>query len=202
MKKFCVVLTALALMCALCACGGQSAPVNEPNDPPAQTNSQPKTDDQQAPDNSKENDAPDAPTEPSDSEPAPEEGEAAPGEEESPAESGGTDQPEEAVRTAPVQTQPVEAPPALEPAPEEAHAAPVEEPAAPAEKPAADPKATAANLVGRPVSELYAAIGQPVSSDYAPSCLVEGGEDGELTYNGFTVYTVKDASGETVYDVF
>ena len=57
MKKFCVVLTALALMCALCACGGQSAPVNEPNDPPAQTNSQPKTDDQQAPDNSKENDA-------------------------------------------------------------------------------------------------------------------------------------------------
>ena len=43
----------------------------------------------------------------------------------------------------------------------------------------------------------YAAIGEPVSSDYAPSCLGEG-EDGNLYYDGFTVYTYRDDTGETV----
>lgn len=49
------------------------------------------------------------------------------------------------------------------------------------------------------VQELYDAIGEPESSDYASSCLVDG-EDGALYYNGFTVYTLKTADGETVYD--
>ena len=57
-------------------------------------------------------------------------------------------------------------------------------------------------MVGRPVSELYAAIGRPLSSDYAPSCLDLDGEDGELTYNGFVVYTTRGADYETVYAVF
>lgn len=48
------------------------------------------------------------------------------------------------------------------------------------------------------VEELYALIGEPNSSDYAPSCLGEGGEDGNLYYDGFIVYTYCDASGETV----
>ncbi len=56
-------------------------------------------------------------------------------------------------------------------------------------------------LVGRPVSELYAAIGKPLSSDYAPSCLDLEGEDGELVYDGFVVYTLKNASGETIDSV-
>ncbi len=55
--------------------------------------------------------------------------------------------------------------------------------------------------MGRPVSELYAAIGRPISSDYAPSCLIDG-EDGELVYDGFIVYTEKGADYETVYAVF
>lgn len=55
--------------------------------------------------------------------------------------------------------------------------------------------------MGRPVSELYAAIGKPLSSDYAPSCLDLEGEDGELVYDGFVVYTLKNASGETIDSV-
>lgn len=206
MKKFLAALTALVLAWALCACGGQSsAPAGGTPDP------QPQSQDVQAP----ESNASDGPAAPVDSGNAPEEKEAgdpaamdsaqAP-EAEGPAESGGAEQSEDPVATSPVQTQPVQTQPAEAPAPapaapEEKPAAPAEKPAAPEEKPAADPKETAMGLVGRPVSELYAAIGQPVSSDYAPSCLVEGGEDGELAYNGFTVYTVKDSSGETVYDV-
>ena len=64
--------------------------------------------------------------------------------------------------------------------------------------PACDLKDLAAALIGSDVSELYEAIGYPVSSSYAPSCLGDG-EDGELVYDGFTVYTFKAASGaETV----
>ena len=52
-----------------------------------------------------------------------------------------------------------------------------------------------------PVSELYEAIGQPISSDYAPGCVEPGSEDGELIYDGFTVYTVRTSTREYVYDV-
>ena len=67
-------------------------------------------------------------------------------------------------------------------------------------------KAIAIELSERraPVSELYAAIGQPISSDYAPGCLAEGenGEDGELYYDGFIVYTGRSSTQEEfVYDV-
>lgn len=56
---------------------------------------------------------------------------------------------------------------------------------------------TAKEYEGKPVEDLIAAIGEPVSSDYAPSCLGEG-EDGNLYYDGFTVYTYRDDTGETV----
>ena len=56
-------------------------------------------------------------------------------------------------------------------------------------------------LIDAPVDELYEAIGQPADSAYASSCLGEG-EDGELYYDGFTVYTYRDTDGsESVYDV-
>ena len=56
-------------------------------------------------------------------------------------------------------------------------------------------------LIDAPVEELYEAIGQPEDSAYASSCLGEG-EDGELYYEGFTVYTYRDPDGsESVYDV-
>ena len=55
---------------------------------------------------------------------------------------------------------------------------------------------------GRPVEELYAAVGEPLSEPtYGPSCLVEGGEDGMLLYDGFYVWTVRTAEGETVHEV-
>ena len=77
----------------------------------------------------------------------------------------------------------------------------VPETSTPAPTPAADLKAIAESLIDHPVSELYAAIGQPISSDYAPGCIEPGSEDGELIYDGFTVYTVRTATREYVYDV-
>jgi hypothetical protein len=47
---------------------------------------------------------------------------------------------------------------------------------------------------------LIAAIGSPNSRSYASSCIGEG-EDGELSYNGFTVYTYRENGIETVQDV-
>lgn len=57
-------------------------------------------------------------------------------------------------------------------------------------------KSQAESCIGKTVEELIALIGEPQSSDYAPSCLNPGvGEDGNLYYEGFTVFTYK-ADGE------
>ena len=97
--------------------------------------------------------------------------------------------------------------PSQTPAPSQAVSdGPVQDTDKPSVTPAADPKAVAIELSERraPVSELYAAIGQPIFSDYAPGCLAEGenGEDGELHYDGFIVYTGRSSTQEEfVYDV-
>lgn len=66
---------------------------------------------------------------------------------------------------------------------------------------AASPYEQAQSLIDSNVETLYEAIGAPEDSMYASSCLGEG-EDGELYYDGFTVYTYRDTDGsETVYDV-
>ena len=60
---------------------------------------------------------------------------------------------------------------------------------------------TAQGLIGSPLSSLTDAIGEPKNESYASSCLGDG-EDGELSYDGFTVYTYRAPDGtETVYDV-
>lgn len=61
-------------------------------------------------------------------------------------------------------------------------------------------KATAKEYVGQPVEELFAAIGEPISTDYATSCLGPG-EDGELVYDGFVVYSYKENDSEVVHSV-
>ena len=63
-----------------------------------------------------------------------------------------------------------------------------------------DAKAIAMTYINQPVSALYAAIGTPISSDYAPSCL-DDGEDGNLYYDGFVVYTYRDGDSEVIIDV-
>lgn len=73
------------------------------------------------------------------------------------------------------------------------------EPTKEAQQPA-DPKALAESCIDKPVSELYALIGQPNSSDYAPSCMGDG-EDGNLYYDGFIVYTYREGDSESVYFV-
>ena len=71
-----------------------------------------------------------------------------------------------------------------------------------AEAPSVDEQiALVQGLIDQPVDQLYEAIGQPNDSAYASSCIGEG-EDGELYYDGFTVYTYRDTDGsESVYDV-
>ena len=88
--------------------------------------------------------------------------------------------------------------PAAEPsAAPEASEAPAEESEAPAEE-EPSPLEAAKEFEGAPLEDLIAAVGEPLSSDYAPSCLGEG-EDGNLYYDGFTVYTYRDTDGtETV----
>lgn len=98
--------------------------------------------------------------------------------------------------TAPAQTEPAtQAEPVTEAPTEAATEAPTET------ETENDAKATAFSLIDHPVAELYEAIGYPESSDYAPSCLKEGGEDGNLYYDGFIVYTIRVGETETVYYV-
>ena len=82
---------------------------------------------------------------------------------------------------------------------------PADEDAAPSETeaPAKTPEellAIAADYIGKPVDELIAAIGEPEDRDYAPSCMGDG-EDGNLYYGGFIVYTYRENGEETVQDV-
>ena len=77
----------------------------------------------------------------------------------------------------------------------------------PAEEPAEDEKETnplyeqALALIDCSVEELYDTVGMPIDYMYADSCLGEG-EDGELYYDGFTVYTYRDLEdNEHIYDV-
>ena len=75
---------------------------------------------------------------------------------------------------------------------------------APSSSEEADPVAEKVNIVkqyiDKPIEELIAVIGEPESSDYAPSCLGDG-EDGMLIYDGFIVYTYREGDSEVVYDV-
>ena len=60
---------------------------------------------------------------------------------------------------------------------------------------------TAQQMIGENLTALSDAIGKPNNESYASSCLGDG-EDGELSYDGFTVYTYRAPDGaETVYDV-
>ena len=74
----------------------------------------------------------------------------------------------------------------------------------PESEPEPEPVAATADAarayIGQSVSSMIAALGSPISSSYAPSCLGPG-EDGELVYDGFTVYTYRENGVETVEDV-
>ena len=59
------------------------------------------------------------------------------------------------------------------------------------------------SMKDEPIDDLLEIIGEPLSRDYASSCLgAPGSQDGVLAYEGFTVYTFVTPDGEeTVYDV-
>ncbi|MGX8693072.1 MAG: hypothetical protein ACSW8E_04865 [Clostridia bacterium] len=89
---------------------------------------------------------------------------------------------------------------------------------APAAEPTEAPKATPApvkdaksetsetvarilRMKGQPVKDLIDLVGEPISREYSSSCLIEGGQDGQLIYEGFIVYTLVQKDGtETIYD--
>ena len=73
-------------------------------------------------------------------------------------------------------------------------------PAETAEPEVNEDKALAESMIGEEVSKLIEAIGEPESADYASSCLGPG-EDGELQYDGFTVYTYKEGDSEVIQNV-
>ena len=60
----------------------------------------------------------------------------------------------------------------------------------------------AQGYVGQPASALINAIGRPFDSEYSASCEQEGAEDGMLYYNGFSVWTMRTATGEIVRAVY
>ncbi len=73
------------------------------------------------------------------------------------------------------------------------------------ETPAEDPEISARRELAKEylekdVEDLIERLGEPLSRSYAPSCVGKG-DDGELEYEGFTVYTYREGGRETVVDV-
>lgn len=104
--------------------------------------------------------------------------------------------PAESTTAAPTTAAPATATPETTAAPE---TQPLETEAADAEE-ASDVNellSLAETFIDHPVEELIAAIGEPEDRDYASSCLGPG-EDGNLYYDGFIVYTYKEGDQETV----
>lgn len=207
MKKRLVIALALALLVSLTACGGQGGNVQPPEDPPSGNSQQPDP----TPDTDPQPDQQPSPSQPEDSDPVqtPDEDGGAPaaGDAADPGQS--SQQPEDSGSEETATESQTSSQPAPEPEPEPAQdpePAPDPEPTPdPEPEPEASPedlKAIAQGLIGRPVSELYDAIGQPLSADYSPSCLDLDTDDGELTYDGFIVYTAGAPDNEVVYDVF
>ncbi len=72
----------------------------------------------------------------------------------------------------------------------------------PASAPGADPEllAKAESCIDKTVEDLIALIGEPLTWDYAQSCLGDG-EDGRLQYDGFYVDTYREGDTEIVRSV-
>lgn len=81
--------------------------------------------------------------------------------------------------------------------PSQTESQPAESTDAPTQTTAADLKALAESCVDKSVKELYALIGEPESADYAPSCMGDG-DDGNLNYGDFIVYTYREGEEEVV----
>ena len=59
---------------------------------------------------------------------------------------------------------------------------------------------TALGLIDADVEDLYKAIGYPESKDYGPSCLGDYDLDGQLDYEGFSLFTLVQDGVETIVD--
>lgn len=205
MKRILMILLSFVLALSLCACGAPAENTAEDDEKveyvaaPGDQNGEDET----APEQTAEPDpAPEAPVEPDATQAPDSTASDVPAQESDSEQVNGEGAGAQAPAEEPTEAEPQPEPapePQPEPQPEEPK--PVDPPAEEKELTSAEKKAIAVSLVDHPVSELYAAIGKPISSDYAPSCLIDG-DDGILEYDGFTVYTERGADYETVYDVF
>lgn len=201
MKKLGIIFLTAALILTLCACGSGDASTGddeiiESTDGPAAILTTDSSDNNTAETDEPDADEPDGDTpdtqdeaeetvsqEPEEIDPE----EDTPDEPSEPSAPASSDAPAASTSPGiPAVTQP-------EPDPEPSEPEPADEP----EQNTPDPKSVAESYIDKSLSGLVAAIGQPNSSDYAPSCLGDG-EDGELFYNGFTVYTYREGNEETV----
>lgn len=212
MKKLLIFTLTAALLLSLMACGG---PVNDPqtqnglpDDPPVSAttqdpdpeDTQPDIQDEQEPDGEAQDPAQDETQDPADEtqEDGQEDGSETndPPAEADPAPQPSDDEPDDEPEPDSNETQTGSEVSSLPPQQESDPEPETGSTASPAEQ-----KAIAEGLIGRPVSELYAAIGEPLAADYSPSCLDLDSDDGELTYDGFVVYTEGAPNNETVYAV-
>ena len=83
---------------------------------------------------------------------------------------------------------------------EEENAAEEDEASEPAVLTPEEALAIAMEYIEQPVSALIERIGEPTDRDYAKSCFGDG-DDGNLYYDGFIVYTYRENGEETVIDV-
>ena len=60
----------------------------------------------------------------------------------------------------------------------------------------------AQEFIGLSAAEMFAAIGEPTSVEYAASCEDEDTDDGMLYYPGFYVWTMRQGAVETVRAVY
>ena len=87
---------------------------------------------------------------------------------------------------------------------DEPEEAPAEQEVSTEEEPESTTAETVARILkmkGQPVEDLIEWLGEPISREYSSSCLIDGGQDGQLVYEGFIVYTLVQPDGaETIYD--
>ncbi len=182
MKKLLPLLLTLSLLLSLCACGQGPANDSSP-DPSGSTpsgNTQPenaKTQPDSTQDTAQDTGTPAAPAQNGEDKPGGD-GEEQPPENPDPQEQPGPSDPPSAEQN--------ETPP---------------EPAGSGYPTGQEGADVAKGLIGATVEELYAALGEPASAEYAAGCLTDG-DEGTLYYDGFVVYTTRDDRGELVYDAF
>ncbi len=80
-------------------------------------------------------------------------------------------------------------------------AAPTEPPTQPPTSPSRNAADIAESMIGRPIDELIAVIGQPSLVEHENSCDVPGEQDGYYYFTGFTVVTLSENGVDKIVEI-